>query len=109
MLIESGRGSETLDEPLPNLSYISVFITHFLNSPAENYGTLKKLYLDLDLSLRDIVLLTVSQWPKTSILEALKLHGIEKKNIKKLRAKYGEQIVKGGLKPDLKEQRVIKR
>ena len=46
--------------------------------PAENFGILQKLYVDLKLSTRDIEKLTQSLWSKTSILEALKKHKIKK-------------------------------
>lgn len=108
-LSENGRATATLNEPHPNLSYISVFITHFFNTPAENYGILKKLYLDLGLSMRQIVAVTDSVWPKTSILDAIKLHDLGKdQGAQMLRVKYGEMLVKGQIVSNLKEQKIIK-
>ena len=107
--MKNGRATQTLDEPLSDVSYVSVFTTHFLNAPAKNYGILRKLYIDLGLSLRDIVELTESAWPKTSILEAIKQGQIIKpKSLEPLRQKYGVRFVRGKLVSHEKEQSVIK-
>ncbi|OFZ52112.1 MAG: hypothetical protein A2381_02565 [Bdellovibrionales bacterium RIFOXYB1_FULL_37_110] len=96
-------------KPLTNVSYVSVFTIHFLNAPAENYGILRKLYIDLGLSMRDIAELTESAWPKTSILEAVKQCQINKpKSLESLRQKYGVRLVRGKLVSHEKEQSVIK-
>ena len=84
----NGRGCEIIHKPTYNSNYVSIFITHFLNIPAENSGILWKLYIDLKLSTRDIEKLTQFSWSKTSILEALKKHKI-KKNICKQIFKTG--------------------
>ena len=74
----NGRGGEIINKLTHNSNYVSIFITHFLNIPAENPGVLWKLYIDLKLSTRDIEKLTQFSWSKTSILEALKKHKIKK-------------------------------
>ena len=76
--IRGGRGSEIIGKPNHNSSYVSLFITHFLNTPAEKFGILRKLYVDFKLSTRSIEKLTQFSWSKTSILEALKKHKIRK-------------------------------
>ena len=97
-----------LDEPPAARSHVSVFITHFLNRPVENCGILRKLYLDFDLSMWNIVELTDSAWPKTSILEAIKTRGIEKEKFLTFRPRYGMCVVDGQLVPHEQEQEVIK-
>lgn len=104
-----GRCAPNPDEPLVTPRYVSVFITHFLNTPAENYGILRKVYLDLDLSIREIVELTGSAWLKTSVVDAIKTHNLSsEKSIKLLRSKYGYKIVRGQTLSNEKEQKVIK-
>ena len=88
------------------MPYVSVFTEHFLNTPAENSGILRKLYLDFDLNMREIVELTDSRWSRTAVVEALKLHGISKANALS-RTKYGEQVVKGEIVPHPRERKVI--
>jgi hypothetical protein len=91
------------------VSYISVFITHFFNSPVENSGILKKLYLGHGLCVRHILVIANSAWPKTSILNAIKIHGQGKdQRAQKLRVKYGQMMVKGEIVTNPKEQKVIK-
>ena len=108
-LLVNGRATQTLDEPLTQPNYVSIFITHFLNAPAENYGILRKLYIDLGLSLRDIAELTEYAWPKTSILEAIKQGQITRpKSLESIREKYGVRLVRGKLISHEKEQSVIK-
>ena len=52
---------------------------------------------------------TDSVWPKTSILDAIKLHGLSKdQGAQILRVKYGEMLVKGQIVSSPKEQQVIK-
>ena len=65
-----------MDEHLSPTSYLSVFITHFLASPMENSGILRKLYIGNNLSQLEISL--ISKWPRTSIADALKKHNITK-------------------------------
>ena len=56
-----------------------------------------------------IVVLTDSAWPKTSILDAIKLHGLSKEQGNQmLRVKYGEMMVKGQIISSPKEQQIIK-
>mgnify|MGYP000510021020 CR=1 FL=1 len=106
---ENGRCAPSSGEPPVATYYVSVFITHFLNTPAQNYEILRKLYLDLNLSVREIVELTDSGWSKTSIVEAIKAYDLLKENPKKMiRLKYGYKIVKGQIKPIKKELEVIK-
>lgn len=52
---------------------------------------------------------TDSIWPKTSILDAIKIHGLSKdQGSQMLRVKYGEMLVKGQIVSSPKEQQVIK-
>ena len=52
---------------------------------------------------------TDSVWPKTSILDAIKLHDLGKdQGAQMLRVKYGEMLVKGQIVSNLKEQKIIK-
>ena len=67
----SGEHSHTIP-------YISIFITHFLNLPAQNLEILRKLYEDLGLSSAQIEKITESQWPKTTVLTTLKKYGIKR-------------------------------
>jgi len=53
-LKKSGGGSQTLDEPLPQVSYLSAFIPHFIGNPSENHSVLWKLYLGFDLPVSKI-------------------------------------------------------
>lgn len=104
-----GRRAPSSGEPLVDTHYVAVFITHFFNAPAQNYGILRKLYLDLDLSIREVVELTSSEWSKTSITEAIKVHDLFKgASLKVLHSKYGYKIVKGKIQPNKKEQEVIR-
>ena len=51
---------------------------------------------------------TDSVWPKTSILDAIKLHGLSKdQGTQILRVKYGEMLVKGQIVSSPKEQKII--
>ena len=59
-------------------SYVSIFITHFLNTPKKDSKILRKLYVDLKLSTRDIEKLTQYSCSKSSILRALRKHKIIK-------------------------------
>ena len=102
MVEDAGQESE----PPHNVPYLSVFIDHFLTGPAENCGTLKLLYLDFDLSIREIVELTESQWSKSAITRALGKHSISKEK-KASHAQYGQQIVQGIPISKAKKQRVV--
>ena len=77
-IISIDGATAILSKPTHDSSYVSLFITHFLNMPEENSGILRKLYVDLKLSTRSIEKLTQSSWSKTSILEALKKHKLKK-------------------------------
>ncbi len=75
----------------------------------ENSGTLKKLYLDLGLSVRQIVAVTDSAWPKTSILDAIKIHGLGKdQRAQMLRFMYGKMMANGEIVSNQKEEQIIK-
>lgn len=54
-----------LDAPNSLPSYVSIFITHFFGTPAENLEFLRKLYLDFELSSHQIAELT--GWSRTSM------------------------------------------
>ena len=59
--------------------------------------------------MRQIVAVTDSVWPKTTILDAIKIHGLSKdQGTQMLRVKYGEMMVKGQIVSSPKEQQVIK-
>lgn len=108
-LKKNGRLADTICEPNPNASYLSVFITHFFNNPKENIGILRKLYLDFDLSMSKISELTEGKWPKTSIIEALQAHGIKKSDTPiPSKPKYGYKVENGELVLCEKEQKIIK-
>ena len=68
--------NEILDISTDDSSYVSLFITHFLNTPEKNSKILRKLYIDFKLSTRDIEKLTQFSWSKSSILRALRAHKI---------------------------------
>ena len=76
----NGGVREILDISTYDSDYVSLFITHFLNVPEKNLEILRKLYIDLKLSTRDIEKFTQSAWSKSSILRALKKHKIENMN-----------------------------
>ena len=59
-------------------SYVSLFITHLLNTPEKSSKILRKLYVDLKFSTRDIEKLTQFLCSKSSILRALRKHKIIK-------------------------------
>lgn len=69
-----------LDEPLDPISYLSVFIPHFVGNPSENQAILQKLYLDFDLSSYQISDLT--GWSRTAISDCLRKAKINKDSIK---------------------------
>ena len=68
---------------------------------------MRKLYLDFDLSMREIAELSGSLWPRTSIVEALKLHGIHHPTTPSRRLKYGERVVKGKIVSHPREQKIL--
>ncbi len=70
---------EVLDISTYDSGHVSLFITHFLNTPKKkSVKILWKLYVDFKLSTRDIEELTQSSWSKSSILRALRKHKIIK-------------------------------
>ena len=79
-IAQRGNGGvrEILDISTYDFGYVSLFITHFLNTPEKNSKILRKLYINLRLSTRDIEKLTQFSWSKSSILRALKKHKIIK-------------------------------
>ena len=88
-------------------SYVSIFITHFLNLPAQNLKILRKLYTDLGLSSRQIEEITESQWPRDTVLAALRKHEIARHTTGSFAKKYGQKKVSGFLQDHRKEQKVI--
>ena len=88
-------------------SYVSIFITHFLNLPAQNLKILRKLYTDLELSSRQIEEITESQWPRDTVLAALRKHEIARHATGSFAKKYGQKKVSGFLLDHRKEQKVI--
>ncbi len=94
-----------LDEPLSTVSYLSVFIPHFIGNPSENHEILRKLYLDFDLSSYQIA--EITGWSRTAISDFLRRENITKDVIKSPSPKFGERTV-GGLRiPHQTEQKII--
>jgi hypothetical protein len=80
--VTNGGGGQSLGERFTPTPYLSVFIPHFLGSPAQNSGILRKLYVDFNLSKEKISQIT--GWSRTSIGDALsELNIRKKKEIKK--------------------------
>jgi len=105
--VRFGGRSLRLDEPLSTVSYVSVFIPHFIGNPAENHEILRKLYLDFDLSSYQISDLT--GWSRTSISDYLRKAKINKESIKSPIPRYGEREVSGVRVPHQAEQKVIQK
>ncbi|RLA68165.1 MAG: hypothetical protein DRQ88_00760 [Epsilonproteobacteria bacterium] len=106
----NGRPCPTLDEPGYPTPYVSVFITHFLNKPKNNLGIFRKLYIDHDLSIREIESITESAWSKTTIIETMQEREITKiSSSKSNRLRFGERKVQGLIVPHLEEQKVIQK
>ncbi len=104
-IIRNGGGSQTLDELLPQFTYLSVFIPHFIGSPAENHSILRKLYFDFDLSLNKIS--EITGWSKTVIGDFFKQEKTIKLVKKSSQPQYGERMVGGIRIPHQGEQKVI--
>ncbi|MBH46957.1 MAG: hypothetical protein CME71_02170 [Halobacteriovorax sp.] len=107
MVFLFGGRSLTLDEPLSTVSYVSVFIPHFIGNPAENHEILRKLYLEFDLSSYQISDLT--GWSRTAISDYLRKAEINKEFIKSPIPRYGEREVGGVRVPHQAEQKVIQK
>jgi hypothetical protein len=107
MLVLSGGCAQTLDEPLSTISYVSVFISHFIGNPAENHEILRKLYLDFDLSSYQISDLT--GWSRTAIGEHFRNANIKKKSFKSPLPRFGERDASGIRTLHHKEQKVIQK
>ncbi|MEI8347566.1 MAG: hypothetical protein WCG27_08860, partial [Pseudomonadota bacterium] len=58
-------------------AYLSIFITHFLVPPVQNPTILRKMYLEMGLSLSKIAQIT--GWSKTCVCMAIKNHKLWKK------------------------------
>ena len=71
-----GGVAEVLGISTYDSSYVSLFITHFFNTPEKSFKILRKLYINFKLSTSNIEELTQSSWSKSSILRALKEHKI---------------------------------
>ena len=96
-----------LDEPLSTVSYVSVFIPHFIGNPSKNQAILRKLYLDFDLSSYQISDLT--GWSRTAISDYLRKSKINKESIKSPIPRYGEREVSGVRVPHQAEQKIIQK
>ena len=101
-----GGGGLITVEPFPQVSYLSVFIAHFLVSPTENLEILRKFYLEHRLSTLQIEEITDSAWTKPTLIEALKQHQISRDRLPS-RLKYGEKLVGGKRVPHKEEQKII--
>ena len=97
-----------LNEPLNTVSYVSVFIPHFIGNPAENHEILRKLYLDFDLSSYQIA--NLSGYSRAAISNFLKREGIKKLKRKPPTPRFGERLAAGGFRvPHLAEQKIIEK
>lgn len=76
-LLHYGGGGQSLGERFTPTPYLSVFIPHFLGSPAQNPEILRKLYINFDLSKEKISQIT--GWSRTSVGDALRELNIRKK------------------------------
>ena len=107
--LTNGADSPKAEEPLNSMPYVSIFITHFLNYPAQNLEILRKLAIDFRLTPSRIELMTDFQWPKDTVFEALKKNGIKRQGPQiSSRKKFGVKIVQGLYFPNQKEQKIIK-
>ena len=103
---DGGRG-RMLDEPLATVSYLSVFIPHFIGNPSENHEILRKLYLDFDLSSYQIA--EITGWSRPAISDFFRRENITKDVRKSPSPKFGERTV-GGLRiPHQAEQKIIQK
>jgi hypothetical protein len=93
-LLDGGRG-RMLDEPLATVSYLSVFIPHFIGNPSENHEILRKLYLYFDLSSYQIA--EITGWSRPAISDFFRRENITKDVRKSPSPKFGERTV-GGLR-----------
>jgi hypothetical protein len=97
---KNGGGELMLHEPRVNISYLSIFITHFLSNPSANSGILRKLYIENSLSTYQIEEITDSMWSKSAIGDALKKNLISRDRLAS-RPQYGEKFVGGKRVPHL--------
>jgi len=104
-LKKSGGVSQTLDELSPPVSYLSVFIPHFIGNPSENHSILRKLYLDFDLPMSKIS--EITGWSKTVVSDFFKREKTIKLGKKSSQPQYGERMVGGIRLPHQGEQKVI--
>ena len=95
-----------VNEPLVNLSYLSIFITHLLTRPSKNSGILRKLYVDLSLTAAKITEITKGKWSKTNILTALKKHSIKREMVRS-KLFYGQKRVRGKILENKYELKII--
>jgi hypothetical protein len=96
-----------LDEPLSNVTYVSVFIPHFIGSPSGNCKILRKFYIDCDLSSYKIA--EITGWSKTAISESLRKSKIKKFNIKSPTPSFGERDLGGIRIKNKSEQKIIQK
>ena len=89
--------------------HLSVFTTHFFNSPCKNLGILRKLFLDYKLSSSQIKEITNLAWAKTTIKVALSKYHIKREKRQPSTPKYGQKIVGGFRVPHQGEQVIIKK
>lgn len=106
-LVFNGGRAQMLDEPLSTVSYVSVFIPHFIGNPSKNQAILRKLYLNFDLSCYQISNLT--GWSRTAISDYLRKEKINKDSLKSPSPRFGEREVSGFRVPHQAEQKVIQK
>ena len=63
---------EVLDISTYDSGYVSLFITHFLNTPEKVSKFYLKLYINLKLSTLDIEKITQSSWSKSFYFKSFK-------------------------------------
>ena len=103
----NGAQCQKVDESSHSGSYVSVFIRHFLNKPAQNLGILRKLYQDFGLSSAQIETITDGAWQKETVIDALRANGITRHSTKDFRALYGSRRAYGFRLDNKKERKVI--
>lgn len=102
-----GRGGKTIYEPNAGCGHLSIFINHFLSKPSENAAFLRVIFVEKQLSAAQISKET--GWPKTSVIEALQLHGITREPKVRVQARYGWKVEDGQLVPHARQQLVVQK
>lgn len=104
-LAKFGGGGETRDEHFTGLHQVTVFFIHFLSFPSENLQTLRKLYIEKQLSVVEIAKLT--GWPCSTIKNAIQKYNLSRDRRPK-HERFGWKKVNGHLLEHKGEQKIIK-